>query len=432
MWNLQTSRLQNTSNYQDFSRKTEKRKMATPEAKNDDQDFYLPGVEIITKIGQGAQGSAYKVVYNKKLACAKKYSRFEFLSMEKEIKMLRAAQKSGSVPKFFEAFEKEGQKVIVMELVKGKNLFDLMEFKFPNKTMHQIVYKLVKATKKLNSTGVIHNDLKLDNVMVNFRTNRVQVKIIDLGRATFEGESPYPGVSTSKILNHSQLDPSLANGGPSSEATDLYSLGQILLDISRDYECPIYKKYAELLCSHSGFKIDRKDFLEENCELCCKTQTKAESECSENPESLNVNEELDGVKSFNPDSNQYPGEEIDTNENYDLEKPHQLDNNQLEKIYSKKCDFPIDLEENDDWDHIVSDFLSRCIKMENENKKKSDQTSIDHSNDCHENISSIFEDSENWNCIVSSFLNRCNKMEEETRNRQKTAICCSNDCQNNF
>lgn len=99
--------------------------------------------------------------------------------------------------------------------------------------MHKIASKLVKTIEKFNRVGVIHNDLKADNIMIDvkkriFRKNTYSIKVIDFGYCKFKGESPYPTLSKEKILDYIHLDEALAEGGACSEETDFYSLGRLL------------------------------------------------------------------------------------------------------------------------------------------------------------------------------------------------------------
>ena len=229
-------------------------------------------MEIIKKIGEGGQASVYRAVYDNKLVCAKKYIRKA--CFDKELKMLNAAQSSGCVPEIYGSLNNAGQYMIFMELIEGKNLEDLLNDHPSNKQTHEITYKLFKAIKKLHSTGVIHNDLKLDNVMVDLRKSDCSVKIIDLGVATYRGESPYPGVSSEIILQVPHLDPSLEQGGSCSEATDLYSLGRIMFHIQKYSKCKIYKKCQKRLYSHRSHRISRKKLLERKCKVCTKNRKK--------------------------------------------------------------------------------------------------------------------------------------------------------------
>lgn len=101
--------------------------------------------------------------------------------------------------------------------------------------LHNVMHQLCYALTDLHHTGVIHNDLKLDNVMVEVGRSYddLRVRIIDFGMATLEGEAPYHNIPYWRIKRYPQIDPRLSNGGSSSTSTDLYSLGQMLMLVSR-------------------------------------------------------------------------------------------------------------------------------------------------------------------------------------------------------
>ena len=205
----------------------------------------------------------YSIMYNNDLACAKK---FEFKScMDKELRMLSIAQASSSVPEVYGTFEDGRQHIIFMEHIQGKNLFDLLKERPSKNLINEISKKLFEAVKSLHSTGVIHNDLKLDNIMVVQGRNGVSLKIVDLGMATCVGGSPYSNISSNAILEYPHIDPSLGGGGPCSEATDLYSLRILMYDMQRIlqyYRCETNKKFPKRSNSQKVLKISRKDFEE--------------------------------------------------------------------------------------------------------------------------------------------------------------------------
>ena len=66
--------------------------------------------------------------------------------------------------------------------------------------------------------------------MVEINGQETLIRIIDLGKAMFIGEAPYPDI-TEKIISERciQLDPELANGGRCSSKTDFYSFGHMLI-----------------------------------------------------------------------------------------------------------------------------------------------------------------------------------------------------------
>lgn len=89
----------------------------------------------------------------------------------------------------------------------------------------------MKALEKLHKTGVIHNDLKRDNIMIKvkkrmFRKDSFSLKIIDFGYGKFVGGAPHPTAQKEVLLQRCMhKDPDLAMGGPCSTHTDFYSFG---------------------------------------------------------------------------------------------------------------------------------------------------------------------------------------------------------------
>ena len=159
-----------------------------------------------------------------------------------------------------------------MEFFEGKTLCDLIndEDRPSTTSMHQIIFDLSHALGRLNSTGIIHNDLKADNVMVIRRDDEYEVKIIDLAHADYEGGQIYRYLPADRILKYPQLDPALADGGPCSVLTDFYSLGVLILEVyqSSHYQCAIYQKFGELLKAYKGKEIDPEELAGKDCENC--------------------------------------------------------------------------------------------------------------------------------------------------------------------
>jgi len=73
---------------------------------------------------------------------------------------------------------KVGTYCIVMEYIQGKSLFDLMG-KLDEETVWYMAQDLLRGLKDIHCRGVLHNDIKPDNVM--FDTLSKQVKFVDFG-----------------------------------------------------------------------------------------------------------------------------------------------------------------------------------------------------------------------------------------------------------
>ena len=225
--------------------------------------------EIIEEIGCGAYGQTFKAMYKNQLVCIKFFK--HKWAMEKEAKMLLAAQICPRVPILFDYYSDDDISVIIMELVEGCTLAHFMSSCSPQENrslMHDLAYQLGLAIQELHDVGIIHNDIKMDNVMVDFDSGKPRIVLIDLGLAMFAGDSPYPYMSPNEIRRYPHLDPSLAHGGRCSQKTDFYSFGMVLQKFFHIVGCSAYSKLAEFLCFKAEGGISLEELLEENCEDC--------------------------------------------------------------------------------------------------------------------------------------------------------------------
>lgn len=104
----------------------------------------------------------------------------EFL--ENEIKASTIV-KHQNIARFYEHFEEGKFIYIVMEFIEGSDFFELLEahtFKpIREKYVKKIFKKVLKTVLYLHKNGVVHRDLKLENIML--LTNRKSIKILDFG-----------------------------------------------------------------------------------------------------------------------------------------------------------------------------------------------------------------------------------------------------------
>nr|XP_027218664.1 serine/threonine-protein kinase-like protein At3g51990 [Penaeus vannamei] len=86
-----------------------------------------------------------------------------------------------------------------------------------------VAVQLCRRVDEIHTKGLIHNDLKADNVMLD---KALGVSVIDFGTATPEGG--VVGYQTDGTFRGEWLAPELLIGGASTRASDAYSVGFLL------------------------------------------------------------------------------------------------------------------------------------------------------------------------------------------------------------
>lgn len=129
---------------------------------------------------------------------------------------------------FVALFESENSLYVVMEYVSGEPIFDLLEIEKVKEIKRvRIISQVVKALSVMEELGVVHRDLKPDNILI---TDKGTVKIIDYGLSLLVD---CPKRKISRAGSPGFLDPELLKQTEVSTdmycaKTDIYSLGIIL------------------------------------------------------------------------------------------------------------------------------------------------------------------------------------------------------------
>lgn len=117
----------------------------------------------------------------------------------------------------------EGRPYMVTELVVGKTLRQALSLrgKFSFLEACDIMYQLCSAVYYAHQHGVIHRDIKPQNVFI---TADGTIKLGDFGIATFQNSAH---VTRSDVVVGSvhYLAPEISEGNPASPQSDIYSLG---------------------------------------------------------------------------------------------------------------------------------------------------------------------------------------------------------------
>ena len=142
-----------------------------------------------------------------------------------EIKLLKKLRSHKNIIKYFEHFENEKHFFIVMENICGGNLLNAINkmSKFSESMAKNIFKQLIETIKYLHSIGIVHRDIKPDNILLDLDNT---IKLCDFGvsKEVKEGQlltdsCGTPAFVAPEILKDSPYNPYM---------TDIWSSGVVL------------------------------------------------------------------------------------------------------------------------------------------------------------------------------------------------------------
>jgi serine/threonine protein kinase/tetratricopeptide (TPR) repeat protein len=193
--------------------------------------------QIIEELGKGGMGKVYKVYDTKiKEKVALKLIKPEIASDRETIERfsneLRLARKIAqrNVCKMFDLGEAEGAHFITMEYVHGEDLKSMIQMtgSLNVGAVLSIGKQVCDGLAEAHSLGVVHRDLKPQNIMIDKGGN---AKIMDFGIARSLREKGITGASM-MIGTPEYMSPEQAEAKEVDQRSDIYSLGIILYEMA--------------------------------------------------------------------------------------------------------------------------------------------------------------------------------------------------------
>jgi tetratricopeptide (TPR) repeat protein/predicted Ser/Thr protein kinase len=203
--------------------------------------------EIMQLLGEGGMGAVYKArdrevdrlvalkVIHPELARSK-----EILQRFKQELILARQVTHKNVIRIFDIGEADGIKFISMEFIEGQDLRTRLreKGKFKPAEAASIVVQVCRALDAAHSEGVVHRDLKPQNIMVD---EQGRVTVMDFGIAR-SLETTHGLTQTGALVGTLEyMSPEQAKGEPVDARSDLFSLGII---------------FYELLTGHQPYRAD--------------------------------------------------------------------------------------------------------------------------------------------------------------------------------
>lgn len=114
---------------------------------------------------------------------------------------------------------------MIMEYVDGRTLGDYLAEKPSLKERKRIFDELLMAVEYLHKRGMVHNDIKPDNILVSYSSNTL--RLIDFGLADSDAE--YAMRTLGYTLRYAS--PELRDRGEVDARSDIYSLGVVMSEV---------------------------------------------------------------------------------------------------------------------------------------------------------------------------------------------------------
>jgi Tol biopolymer transport system component/predicted Ser/Thr protein kinase len=189
--------------------------------------------KILEKLGEGGMGVVYKALDTK----LERFVALKFLpphisiTAEDTARFLQEARAASAISHpnvcvIHDIVEHDDHHFIVMEYVDGKTLRQLVPVQ---KTQDALTYaiQIGEALQEAHSRGVVHRDIKAENVMVDSKN---MVKVMDFGLAKLRGSLKLTRTS-STVGTLAYMAPEQIQGGDVDARSDIFSFGVVLYEL---------------------------------------------------------------------------------------------------------------------------------------------------------------------------------------------------------
>ncbi|KAA6400880.1 MAG: putative SNF1A/AMP-activated protein kinase [Streblomastix strix] len=215
-------------------------------------------IEALKLLGNGASGRVY-LSYNNELGIisAKVMSLEKFYEREWDAagKLNRPEFQCPFIMKYLRAKAFETDAVILMEYANAKSVDSIVKDKTKNLssgTCRALSKQILEGMRLVHAAGLIHRDIKAENIMMHSSSGSIKVKIADFGLAKVISEAQLAVTDLGTPFN---MAPELLLGtSPGNNKVDMWSVGVVLFQLAT-HEYPI--KANSLLDLQKKMKMQR-------------------------------------------------------------------------------------------------------------------------------------------------------------------------------
>jgi len=199
--------------------------------------------EIVRLLGEGGMGAVYqarqvamdRMVALKLILAELVRSPAAAARFHREMKLTARIEHPNTI-RVYDFGETDGQLFLTMELLRGRTLTDVLNqsgrLELPR--IVRIATQVTRALAAAHSEGVVHRDLKPDNVMLIEQYGEHDiVKVLDFGIAKSLDEQEAGMTSAGAVVGTpAYMSAEQAMGQPVDQRSDLYSLGIMLYEMA--------------------------------------------------------------------------------------------------------------------------------------------------------------------------------------------------------